>query len=163
MQNEKKLNFWKAAIWSGIIAGVVMLVLEFIMNPLFLDKSMWEPVRMMASILMGSAVLPPPATFDTGVFLAAAAVHLPLSLIYAMIIGYLIRKVSLAAALLIGIVIGYFVYMINFFGITIALFPWFSEARSWVQLIIHLLFGLTVGWSFKKIYKGLGVRPAQSV
>ncbi len=160
MREEKKLNYWKAAIWSGIIAGIVMLVLEFILNPLILDNSMWGPIRMMGSILLGKEVLPPPATFDAGIFLAALAVHLPLSVVYGMIIGYLIRKISLAAALLVGIVIGYMIYLINFIGLA-GLFPWFADARSWVQVIIHILFGLAVAWSFKTIYKDPGVRPAQ--
>lgn len=160
MKEGKKLNYWKAATWSGLIAGGVMLVLEIILNSLIPGNSMWGPLQMMGSILLGKEVLPPVSP-DAGVFLAALAVHLPLSVLFSFIIGYLIRKVSLAAAILIGIVTGYLIYMVNFFGISALLFPWFADARSWVQAIIHLLFGVTVAWSFKSIYKDPGVRPAQ--
>lgn len=145
-------NFWKATIWSGIIAGVVMLILEMIMNPVFLGNSMWGPSRMIGAILLGSEVLPPPATFDFGVLMATMVVHFPLSVIFAIVIGFLIRKVSLGMALLIGAVIGLAFYFINFYGFT-ALFPWFSNARNWVQIVIHILFGVAVAWPFKAMYK----------
>ena len=147
-----KGNFWKAVIWSGIIGGVVMLMLELIMNPLFLDNSMWGPTRMIGAILLGSGALPPPATFDFGVLMAAMVVHFPLSIIYALLIGYLIRKVSLGMALLIGAGIGLGIYFINFYGFT-ALFPWFSNARNWVQVFIHIMFGVAVAWPFKALYR----------
>ncbi|MFW5781129.1 MAG: hypothetical protein ACOCXD_01025 [Bacteroidota bacterium] len=147
-----KTNFWKAAIWSGIIAALVMLLLEMIMNPLFLGNSMWGPSRMIGAILIGSEVLPPPATFDFGVLMAAAAVHFPLSIVFALIIGYLIRKVSVGMAIGIGAGIGLVLYLINFYGFT-ALFPWFANARNWVQIVIHILFGVAVAWPFKAMYK----------
>jgi hypothetical protein len=50
-----KANFWKTAIWGGIIAGVVMMMLEMILNPLLLGNSGWAPPRMIAAI---SAVFP---------------------------------------------------------------------------------------------------------
>ena len=53
-----KGNFWKAVIWSGIIGGVVMLMLELIMNPLFLDNSMWGPSRMIGAILLVAVAWP---------------------------------------------------------------------------------------------------------
>ncbi len=145
-------QFWKAAIWSGIIAGIIMLILEMVMNPLFLDKSMWGPSRMIGAILLGSEVLPPPATFDFWILMAATAVHLPLSVVFAIIIGFLVRKVPVRMAVIIGAGIGLIIYVSNFYGFT-AFFPWFADARNWVQIVIHILFGLAAAWSFKSIYK----------
>ena len=147
-----KRNFWKAAIWAGVIAAMVMLIFEMILNPLVLNNSMWGPVRMMGAILLGSGVLPPPATFDFGVTLAALAVHLPLSIVFAVIIGYLVRKTTTGTGIVIGAVIGLVLYFINFYGFT-ALFPWFANARNWVQIVIHVLFGIAVAWPFKAMYK----------
>lgn len=36
---------WKAAIWAGIIAGAVFMMLEMIMVPLSLGGSPWGPPR----------------------------------------------------------------------------------------------------------------------
>ncbi len=151
-----KRNFWKAAIWAGVIAAMVMLIFEMILNPLVLNNSMWGPVRMMGAILLGSGVLPPPATFDFGVTMAALAVHLPLSIIFAVIIGYLVRNSTTGAGIVIGAVIGLVLYFINFYGFT-ALFPWFENARNWVQIVIHILFGVAAVWAFNAIYR---IKPA---
>lgn len=144
-------NFWKAVIWSGITAGVVMLILEMIMNPLFLGASIWGPPRMMAAILLGNEVLPPPATFDLGILLAAMIVHLVLSILYTIVIGIMVRKVAFIMALVIGAVIGLALYYINFYGFT-SFFPWFSDARNWVQIFIHISFGIAAAWPFKRIF-----------
>lgn len=145
-------GFWKAAIWSGIIAAVVMLMLEMIMNPLFLGNSPWGPPRMMAAILLGSEVLPPPATFDFGILMAAMVVHFPLSVIYAIIIGAIVKNMETGKAVLIGAIIGLVIYLVNFYGFT-AIFPWFAMARNWVQIVIHIAFGLSAAWSFMAIYR----------
>ena len=76
---------WKAATWSGIIAGFVFLVLEMVMVPLFGGGSLWGPPRMMAAIVLGKGVLPPPATFDFGIVMVAMGLHLVLSIVYAVI------------------------------------------------------------------------------
>lgn len=147
-----KTNFYKAAIWSGIIAAVVMLILELILNPLFLGAPVWGPPRMMGAILLGKDVLPPPASFDIGVIMAAMFLHILLSIIYALAIGLLIRKVSVGMGILFGAIIGLLIYFINFYGFT-SIFPWFANARNWVQIVIHVLFGVAVAWPFKAMYK----------
>ena len=143
-------NFWKSSIWAGIIAAVIMLILELIMNPLFLGNNMWAPTRMIGAILLGSEALPPPPGFDFGIFMAAAAVHIPLSVIYAIITAAFITRLSITPSILIGAGIGFLLFLINFYGFT-ALFPWFENARNWVQIIIHILFGVSAAWSFKLI------------
>jgi hypothetical protein len=72
---------WKAATWSGIIAGFVFLALEMVMVPVFAGGSPWGPPRMMAAIVLGEGVLPPPATFDLGVIMAAMGLHFVLSIV----------------------------------------------------------------------------------
>lgn len=147
-----KNNFWKAAIWAGIISGVIMLILELIMNPLFLGNSMWGPSRMIGAILVGQGALPPPPTFDFGILLAAMVVHFPLSIIYAIVIAFAVRKTSFAMALVIGALLGLVLYYINFYGFTV-FFPWFSMARNWVQVFIHISFGIGAAWAFKGMFR----------
>jgi len=61
---------WKAAVWAGVIAGLVFLILEMIMVPVFANGSPWGAPRMMAAIVMGQGVLPPLVTFDTVILMA---------------------------------------------------------------------------------------------
>lgn len=147
---REKTSFAQAAISSGFIAGAVFLIAELLMVPLFLGGSIWAPPRMIGAIVLGEDVLPAPgttATFDFGVLLAALAVHFPLSIIYASIIGFAVRKVDPVSAIIIGAIAGLTIYFINFYGFT-ALFPWFAMARNWVSIIAHLIFGIVAAWAF---------------
>ncbi len=143
---------WKAAIWSGVIAGAVFLILEMAMVAIFTGASPWGPVRMMAAILLGEGVLPPPATFDFGITMAAMVLHFGLSIILGLVTAYLIFHLSFGKALAVGLAIGLALYLINFYMFTAA-FPWFAMARGWISLFAHLVFGLTLAWSYKGLAK----------
>jgi hypothetical protein len=143
---------WKAATWSGIIAGFVFLVLEMVMVPLFGGGSLWGPPRMMAAIVLGKGVLPPPATFDLGIVMVAMGLHFVLSIVYAVIFALMITRMSLGPAMALGGVGGLILYLVNFYGFT-ALFPWFAMARNWISIFAHIVFGLTVAGVYVPIRK----------
>jgi hypothetical protein len=86
---------WSAAVWAAVIAGVVFMMAEMLMVMFFMGQSPWGPPRMIAAMMMGTNVLPPPADF----------------------------------------------------------FPWFTDARHWVSLVNHLLFGLTLGGAYAGLRK----------
>jgi uncharacterized membrane protein YagU involved in acid resistance len=145
----------RAAALAGLIAGLVFLVLEMVMVPLFLGDSAWAPPRMIAAIVMGEAVLPPPATFDAGIVMAALALHFPLSIIYAVVLAMIVHRFALGTALAVGILFGIALYVVNFYGFT-AVFPWFAMARNWVSIFAHAVFGAVAAWTYLAIRK-----PAQ--
>lgn len=148
-------NNSKASIVAGIIAGAVFLLLEMIMVPVFMNGSPWAPPRMIAAIAMGKEVLPSPEnppTFDFTIFLVAMVIHFILSIIYAIIIGWLCRSRTMGISIAIGAGFGLAIYFINFYGFT-TLFPWFAMARNWVSVFAHLVFGITTAWAFKTIQK----------
>lgn len=136
----------KAAVWAGITAGLVFMVLEMLLVQLVGVVSMWGPPRMMAAIVMGREVLPPPATFDAGVLIVAMIVHFALSLVYAFIFAWIVGQwqMTMVSAAIGGLVFGLVIYAVNFYGFT-ALFPWFAEARNWITILAHAIFGLTLG------------------
>lgn len=141
---------WRPAILTGLIAGLVFLMLEMVMVPLFLGVSPWAPVRMIGAIVLGQGVLPPPATFDITVFVAAALVHFVLAVIYAIILALIIHRLNMAIALVVGLLFGLGLYLVNFYGFT-AQFPWFAEARNWVSIFAHLVFGVVSAWTYKTL------------
>lgn len=138
---------WKAAIWAGIIAGLIFMMLEMLMVSLFQGGSPWGPPRMIGAIILGKDVLPPPATFDFGVFMVAMMLHLVLSVIYAVIIAYIVKNMSFAVALAVGAVIGLVIYFVNFYIMT-GIFPWFANARNWVSAFTHVAFGIGAAWAY---------------
>ncbi|MGH7459193.1 MAG: hypothetical protein ACREKN_08985 [Longimicrobiaceae bacterium] len=141
---------WRAALWSGVIAGAVFMILEMMMVPIFLGDSAWAPPRMIAAIVLGQDVLPPPATFDLGILMVAMVVHFVLSILFAIILALLIARRSLGKALAVGAAFGFGLYLVNFYGFT-ALFPWFAMARNWVSIVAHVLFGLIAAWSYHRL------------
>lgn len=149
---------WPAAIYSGLIAGAVFMMLEMAMVPLFLGGSAWGPPRMIAAIVLGRDVLPPPATFNLGVLMAAMIVHFGLSIIYAVLFDWVTERLGLAVTVLLGAVFGFLLYLINFYGFT-AIFPWFANARNWVSIFAHVVFGVSVAIAYKELEK-YRARPA---
>ena len=145
----------KAAIWAGIIAGVVFMMLEMVLVATVGGGSPWGPPRMIAAIGMGKDVLPPPATFDLGVMIIAMAIHFVLAILLGMILGLIVSrwKPGLMASIGVGAIFGLAVYLVNFYGFT-ALFPWFAMARTPITLLTHVMFGTVLGWS----YHALAVR-----
>lgn len=145
----------KTGITAGLIAGIIFLILEMLMVPLFLDGSPWGPPRMIGAIVLGEGVLPPPANFEIGVVLTAVILHMILSVIYALIIGAIIRNMSFGMAMLTGAVGGFIIYLINFYLMT-GIWPWFANARNWVSIFAHVVFGLAAAWAYIKLQENAG-------
>ncbi|HEV8599015.1 MAG TPA: hypothetical protein VGQ69_06615 [Gemmatimonadales bacterium] len=141
---------WRGAVSAGLIAGLVFMMLEMIMVPLFMGGSPWGPPRMIAAILLGKQMLPPPDTFDAGILAAALLVHFSLSILYAVILAVLLAGRRRGAAIWIGAAFGLVLYLVNFYVFT-ALFPWFAMARNWVSVFSHVMFGLVSGWAYVAI------------
>ena len=137
----------KAALWAAIIAGVVFMMLEMIMVPVFMGGSPWGPPRMIAAIGMGKGVLPPPETFDAGIMMVAMLIHFGLSVILAFLFAFIARGRPVGMAALIGGVFGLVIYLITFYGMT-AVFPWFAMARGWISIFAHIVYGAVLGWVY---------------
>ncbi|KAB8172424.1 hypothetical protein [Marilutibacter maris] len=143
----------KAVVCASVAAGIVFLVLELILTPLLMGVSSWVPMRMIAAITMGRAVLPPPETFESGAVAAALVVHFILSFVYALAFAFFAKGRSLLTDTLLGAGVGLLLYAVNYYGFT-QLFPWFAEMRHWVSALIHLAAGATMGatyaWSVQR-------------
>ena len=137
------------ALKACVIAAVVFLMAEMAMVALIEGQSPFGPPRMMAAIVMGRDVLPPPATFDLGIMTVAMMVHLALSVVLGIIWGLIHSTRGLSRWVAVGVaaVFGLLVYAVNFYGFT-ALFPWFEMARGTVSAVGHAIFGIALGWAY---------------
>lgn len=142
---------WKEGLFGGLIAGLAFLLLEMLLVPLFMGGTPWEPVRMIGAMVLGQEVLPPPASFDIGITLAALAVHLVLSAIYGVILAGFIKKRTVGSAVFIGAIFGMALYLLNFYVFAGLLFPWFAEARNWVSIVSHIAFGAAAAYAYKEL------------
>lgn len=139
----------KAAVWAGLIAGAVFMMLEMLLVGTIGGGSPWAPPRMIAAIGMGEGVLPPPATFDLGIMLVAMLIHFALAVILGLFFALIVARwdMGLIATAAVGAAFGIAVYLVAFYGFT-ALFPWFAMARNGISLFAHAMFGLALGWSY---------------
>ena len=142
------LNF-KAAVLAGLIAGFVFMMLEMVLVGTVGGQSPWGPPRMIAGMVMGKDVLPPPATFDMSIFAVGMAIHFVLSILLAVVLGWAIShwRMNLFTAIVAGVVFGLIVYFVNFYLMT-AMFPWFAMARGAISIFAHAMFGLVLGWAY---------------
>lgn len=91
-------------------------------------------------MVLGPGVLPPPADFSMSVMAVAMMIHLPLSMLYGLVLGWAVHRLGMGAALLGGAAFGLVaVYLVNFYVIAPMVFPWFTEARNWISLVSHVV------------------------
>ncbi|MBA3511119.1 hypothetical protein [Sphingomonas sp.] len=147
----KRLD-WKAAFLAAIIAGIAFMMLEMALVKMLQGQSPWGPPRMMAAMVMGKEVLPPPGTFDATIMTVAMIIHMMLSVMLGVILGLLISRLTLhvLASVVLGAVFGVIVYYVNFYGFT-ALFPWFEMARGAISIFAHAVFGAILGGVYSAI------------
>ncbi|KFG97748.1 sodium:proline symporter [Burkholderia paludis] len=132
-------------LWAAFGAATGSTVAELLLWSAVGDDAignLWRDTRLTAAIVMGRHVLVPAAGLDASILGAATLVHLGLSLAYAAVLATMIRRLSLAAALLAGGVFGLALYGVNLYGFT-AIFPWFIPVRGAITLAAHLVFGIT--------------------
>lgn len=141
----------KAGALAGLIAGAVFMMMEMGLVALS-GGSPWGPPRMIAAIVMGEGVLPPPASFDLMIMMAAMAVHLMLSIVIGVGFAFIAKRFGLLMAVGVGAVVGLALYVLNFYGMT-AIFPWFAMARNTISIVSHIAFGMVLGLSYHRLAK----------
>lgn len=147
---------WKAGAWAGLIAGLVFVMLEMGMVWIIEGQSPWGPPHMMAAMALGKEVLPAEGTwapFDLKIMMVAMMIHLPMSIAYGLIGAWLVHRFDWAGGLMIGAGLGLAIYIVNFYGIAPAAFPWFVMARNWIGAFSHIMFGVVVGVGYIALRK----------
>src|SRR5437879_10831044 len=127
------VNF-NAAVYAGIVAGILATVVQIALWSVFADALpaiLFRDARFAAAIVMGRKVLPPPASFDWTVMLVATMVHFALSVAYGLALSALIRRLRTLPSMLAGAAFGLCLYGVNMYGLT-AVFPWFEATRDWI-------------------------------
>ena len=139
----RQLMDWSAALWGGLISGSIFFLINILLSQIVLG-SPWVYIRIIASIILGTDVLPPPATFDLQIFLAALFIHLVISMFGAIVISFSVYRWGLIVGFLGGGGLGLALYVINFYTISY-FFPWVFPYKSWIMVVSHIIFGALAG------------------
>ena len=141
----RQIMDWRAAVLAGIVAGVVFLALQMaILAGVTGGSSPWVILRMTAAMVMGQSVLPPPASFDPAITLVALLITFVLSILFALLIAFVLHRWGLLVGIIGGALFGLALYAINYYTFTL-FFPWFFPMRSWLVVLAHIAFGATAG------------------
>ena len=129
---------WGAAIWASVIAGLVFAALEMGLRWAINGNSPWLPLHMIGAIGLGPSAMSPADTFDVKIVGVAVAIHMALALLYGVILAFIIARLDMTWAVVVGGIYGLALYYINFYGFTGA-FPWFADARGGIAIFTHIV------------------------
>ena len=141
---------WSAAVGAGIIGGLVFAVLEVTLRPLLQGMSPWAPLHMIGAIVLGPGAMATPDVFDLKVISAAVVVHLVLAVVYAIVLAFIVARLEVGTATLVGAVYGFALYLVNFYVFT-RWFPWFADARDWISILTHVVQGGLWAYVYKML------------
>lgn len=152
----RQIMDWRAAVLAGLLAGVVAMLLWIIMLAVVTGGSIWTPFHHTAAVLLGEGVLTPSQSLDPRIVITGAVVHLVLSVIYAVILAFIIHRWGLVVGIIGGTFFGLAIYLINYYTFSI-LYPWFYPLRSWIALVWHLVFGAVAGGLYEAFERDIYV------
>lgn len=137
---------------GGLLAGVVFALFEMIAAAVMMGMpAFFMPLRMIGAIALGPVALDPSYSLVAAGF-AGLVVHMALSIFYGVIFGASVaagRNTALnttGGLLAAASVYGLLLWLVNFYVIAPALFPWFLESSPLIQFIAHtFLYGTVLG------------------
>ncbi len=147
---------WQAAVYAGIIAGAVFLLVLLVTYPLATGGTPWTVFRFIGAVVLGRSVLPPPTTFDAGVVITAVLLHFALAILYTLVLAFIVHRWRLLISIVGGALFGFCLYLINFFTFT-TFFAWFYPARAWPFALLHIFFGAVAGGVYELLEKDVFV------
>ena len=136
-------------------AGIFSTIAQILLWWSFWDalpSILYRDARFAAAIILGQGVLSPPATLDWQVMFIATWIHFGLSIIYAIVLSWLIHRLDIKNSLIVGSLYGLGLFIINMYGFVI-IFPWFVETRDWITVTAHVVFGVSAAGVYKVLSK----------
>lgn len=141
---------WRAAIIAGLLAGTIFLILNLLLIPELIGGTTEIVLRYFASIVLGPEAVGPTTGFGILTIITAVLIHYLLSVIFAIIVAYVVHRWGVVGGTIGGAVLGLSIYLINMYTLTL-IFPWFFTMENTLFLTIHIIFGAAVG----ALYEGL--------
>lgn len=141
-----------AVLRATVVASLTSLLLYLFVVPMLVGAGNAAIIlRYMASVVLGPAVLPPPADLPAIVAATGLAVHFGLSTVMTAIIAFVLHRWGLLTGILGGAAFGAVFFVIIHYTLT-ALQPHFYAMNHWSVLLVHVLFGALAG-GFYELYE----------
>ena len=130
---------------AGVVAGVVFAAFEMVVSAVMMGAAaFWTPLRMIGAIALGPEALDPTYSLAAA-GLAGLAVHVVLAVVYGGVFAAIAGGLRSGPAIIgLASAYGFALWLLNFYVIAPAAFPWFGDANPTVQFIAHTVFFGTV-------------------
>lgn len=142
---------------AGIIAGLVFAVFEMAASAVMMGaEAATAPLRMIGAIALGEQALDPGYSI-LAAGLAGVTVHMILSIIYGAVFAAVAGGLRPGPALIgLASAYGFALWLLNFYLIAPAAFPWFADADPAVQFVAHtFFFGSVLGFALWRSHESL--------
>ena len=146
-----RISRWGKASFAGVIAGSLFTTVEMFLIGASGRGTIWDPIRLSASIAMGDRAIAQSTPFTFDIFFVGILMHYTLSVLYAVVLGMLVRKLKMGPSLMAGAAFGLVLYGVHFFALT-PMYPWVANARSWIAVAGHLVFGVSAAWVYSRLH-----------
>jgi hypothetical protein len=129
---------WGPALLAGFLVGAIFLFVP--------RGSPWSSVTFFDPLIMGRAV---PARITW--WISAWLIHLSVSIIYGLIISWVVSRLRVGRAILTGGLMGLFLYGVNL--LMVSLFIPQLRGNEMPVLFTHVVFSLTVAGAYRGLLK----------
>ena len=139
---------WGMAILAGIIAMVVFAVIEIAFSWAVRAASPWSPLVVFGTVTLHA--LMPSASVGGGVRTAivGAACLLALGALSGVILAWLVDRLGMLGAAIVGAVFGLAMYAVDMYGVARA-FPALVELRDWMSGLAYVIQGALTAALYK--------------
>jgi hypothetical protein len=125
-KSPRKID-WSATLLAGDIDGAGFVGIELLLDVLLLRGALARQARMRGPRSSSARRCSPGETaLDLELIFVAFGVHLTLSAVYGIVLAWIILRLNVATAELVGLGFGLLLYLVNFYGFS-EFFPWFRE------------------------------------
>jgi uncharacterized membrane protein YagU involved in acid resistance len=156
---RKRITRWGKGAIAGLVAGALSITVEMALVEACGRGNIWDPVRLSASITLGNRAVANTTPFTFDILFIGIMMHAVLSILYAVVLGMLIRKLKPAPATMAGAGFGLLIYLFHFYGLA-AVYPWVASWRNWIVVVTHLVFGMSAAWIYVHLHMRQLMRDA---
>lgn len=148
---------WSYAIVAGIVAMIVFAIVEMAFSWASRGASPLSPLVVFGTATLNA--LMPSAQPGGGIKTAIVGVAclLALGAVSGVIIGYLVGRVGMAGAALVGLVFGLAMFALDMYAIA-RLLPALGELRDWMSALAYAIEGVLAAALYKVMTRG-GATP----
>jgi hypothetical protein len=140
-------------ILAGIAAGTLSTLAQLLLWAAA-GEDVWSLLRrdaaLTAALLPAKSAPSPSVGFDAKIMLAATGIHFALSIAYAAVLLPVAKRLAFMPSMFAGAGFGAALYFVNLYGLTF-IFPWFAQARGGITLTVHMVFGLVVMLTYRRL------------